>query len=163
MAIPAHFIDELVARCDIADVVADYVPLTRKGGSLWGCCPFHSERTPSFHVVPERQMYKCFGCGKGGGVINFIMEIENLSYPDAIRFLAKRAGLEVPEDREENGAYRRRRERLLELNREAARFFHASLRGPEGRAGVEYLFGKRKLSKATVTRFGLGKIGRAHV
>ena len=133
MAIPAHFIDELVARCDIADVVADYVPLTRKGGSLWGCCPFHSERTPSFHVVPERQMYKCFGCGKGGGVINFIMEIENLSYPDAIRFLAKRAGLEVPEDREENGAYRRRRERLLELNREAARFFHASLRGPEGR------------------------------
>lgn len=156
MAIPAHFIDELVARCDIADVVADYVPLTRKGGSLWGCCPFHSERTPSFHVVPERQMYKCFGCGKGGGVINFIMEIENLSYPDAIRFLAKRAGLEVPEDREENGAYRRRRERLLELNREAARFFHASLRGPEGRAGVEYLFGKRKLSKATVTRFGLG-------
>ena len=156
MAIPAHFIDELAARCDIADVVADYVPLTRKGGSLWGCCPFHSERTPSFHVVPERQMYKCFGCGKGGGVINFIMEMENLSYPDAVRFLAKRAGLEVPEDREGSGAFRRRRERLLELNREAARFFHASLRSPEGRAGVDYLFGRRKLSKATVTRFGLG-------
>ena len=156
MAIPAHFIDELVARCNIADVVADYVPLTRKSGSLWGCCPFHSERTPSFHVVPERQIYKCFGCGKGGGVINFIMEIENLSYPDAVRFLAKRVGLEVPEDRDGSGAFRKRRERLLELNREAARFFHACLHSPEGRAGVDYLFGRRKLSKAIATRFGLG-------
>ncbi|HIY74246.1 MAG TPA: DNA primase [Candidatus Intestinimonas merdavium] len=155
MAIPAQFIDELMARCDIADVVADYVPLTRKGGSLWGCCPFHSERTPSFHVVPERQMYKCFGCGKGGGVINFIMEIENLSYPDAVRFLAKRAGLEVPEERGDGG-FRKRRERLLALNKEAARYFHSVLHSPAGRAGVDYLFGKRRLSKATVTRFGLG-------
>lgn len=155
MAIPAQFIDELMARCDIADVVADYVPLTRKGGSLWGCCPFHSERTPSFHVVPERQMYKCFGCGKGGGVINFIMEIENLSYPDAVRFLAKRAGLEVPEERGDGG-FRKRRERLLALNKEAARYFHSVLHSPSGRAGVDYLFGKRRLSKATVTRFGLG-------
>ena len=146
MAIPAQFIDELMARCDIADVVADYVPLTRKGGSLWGCCPFHSERTPSFHVVPERQMYKCFGCGKGGGVINFIMEIENLSYPDAVRFLAKRAGLEVPEERGDGGF----------RNKEAARYFHSVLHSPAGRAGVDYLFGKRRLSKATVTRFGLG-------
>ena len=155
MAIPAQFIDELMARCDIADVVADYVPLTRKGGSLWGCCPFHSERTPSFHVVPERQMYKCFGCGKGGGVINFIMEIENLSYPDAIRFLAKRGGWEVPEERGDGG-FRKRRERLLALNKEAARYFHSVLHSPAGRAGVDYLFGKRRLSKATVTRFGLG-------
>lgn len=155
MAIPAQFIDELMARCDIADVVADYVPLTRKGGSLWGCCPFHSERTPSFHVVPERQMYKCFGCGKGGGVINFIMEIENLSYPDAVRFLAKRAGLQVPEERGDGG-FRKKRERLLALNKEAARYFHSVLHSPAGQAGVEYLFGKRKLSKATVTRFGLG-------
>ncbi|MGN8967809.1 DNA primase [Intestinimonas sp. HCP28S3_D6] len=155
MAIPAQFIDELMARCDIADVVADYVPLTRKGGSLWGCCPFHSERTPSFHVVPERQMYKCFGCGKGGGVINFIMEIENLSYPDAVRFLAKRAGLQVPEERGD-GSFRKKRERLLALNKEAARYFHSVLHSPAGQAGVAYLFGKRKLSKATVTRFGLG-------
>ena len=154
MAIPAQFIDELIARCDIADVVADYVPLSRKGGSLWGCCPFHSERTPSFHVVPERQMYKCFGCGKGG-VINFIMEIENLSYPDAVRFLAKRAGLTVPEE-QGDGRFRRKRERLLALNREAARYFHSVLRSPAGQAGVEYLFGKRRLSKSTVTRFGLG-------
>ena len=155
MAIPAQFIDELMARCDIADVVADYVPLTRKGGSLWGCCPFHSERTPSFHVVPERQMYKCFGCGKGGGVINFIMEMENLSYPDAVRFLAKRAGLTVPEERGD-GSFRKKRERLLALNKEAARYFHSVLHSPAGQAGVEYLFGKRRLSKATVTRFGLG-------
>ena len=155
MAIPAQFIDELMARCDIADVVADYVPLTRKGGSLWGCCPFHSERTPSFHVVPERQMYKCFGCGKGGGVINFIMEMENLSYPDAVRFLAKRAGLTVPEERGDGG-FRKKRERLLALNKEAARYFHSVLHSPAGQAGVEYLFGKRRLSKATVTRFGLG-------
>ena len=155
MAIPAQFIDELMARCDIADVVADYVPLTRKGGSLWGCCPFHSERTPSFHVVPERQMYKCFGCGKGGGVINFIMEMENLSYPDAVRFLAKRAGLQVPEERGD-GSFRKKRERLLALNKEAARYFHSVLHSPAGQAGVAYLFGKRKLSKATVTRFGLG-------
>ena len=155
MAIPAQFIDELMARCDSADVVADYVPLTRKGGSLWGCCPFHSERTPSFHVVPERQMYKCFGCGKGGGVINFIMEIENLSYPDAVRFLAKRAGLQVPEERGDGG-FRKKRERLLSLNKEAARYFHSVLHSPAGQAGVEYLFGKRKLSKAIVTRFGLG-------
>ena len=155
MAIPAQFIDELMARCDIADVVADYVPLTRKGGSLWGCCPFHSERTPSFHVVPERQMYKCFGCGKGGGVINFIMEIENLSYPDAVRFLAKRVGLEVPEEHV-SGAFRKKRERLLALNKEAARYFHSVLHSPDGKAGVDYLFGKRRLSKATVTRFGLG-------
>ena len=155
MAIPAQFIDELMARCDIADVVADYVPLTRKGGSLWGCCPFHSERTPSFHVVPERQMYKCFGCGKGGGVINFIMEMENLSYPDAVRFLAKRAGLTVPEERGD-GSFRKKRERLLALNKEAARYFHSVLRSPAGQPGMEYLFGKRRLSKATVTRFGLG-------
>jgi len=99
LAIPAQFIDELTARCDIADVVADYVSLTPKGGSLWGLCPFHGERTPSFHVVPEKQIYHCFGCGKGGGVINFVMEIENLPFPDAVRLLAKRAGLEVPEER----------------------------------------------------------------
>ena len=95
--IPEQFIDELIARADIADVVGDYVHLTPKGGNIWGLCPFHAEKTPSFSVNRERQIYKCFGCGKGGGAINFIMEIENLSYPEAIRFLAKRLGMEVPE------------------------------------------------------------------
>ena len=96
MAIPEQFIDELVARSDIADVVGSYVSLSPKGGSLWGCCPFHSEKTPSFHVVPDRQIFKCFGCGKGGGVITFIMEIENLPFVDAVRMLAQRAGMTMP-------------------------------------------------------------------
>ena len=83
MAIPDQFVDELVARTDIVDLVSGYVRLNKKGGSYWGCCPFHSEKTPSFHVVPDRQMYKCFGCGKGGGAINFVMELENLSFGEA--------------------------------------------------------------------------------
>ena len=155
MSIPAQFLDELTARCNIDDVVADYVPLTRKGNNLWGLCPFHSEKTPSFSVSPDKQIYHCFGCGKGGGVINFVMEMENLPFPDAVRLLAKRAGLEVPEERG-NADFRKKRERLLTLNKEAARFFHAKLLGPQGQTGGEYLFGKRKLSKSTVTRFGLG-------
>lgn len=155
MAIPEQFLDELTARCDIADVVSDYVSLTRKGSNLWGLCPFHGEKSPSFSVSPDKQIYHCFGCGKGGGVINFVMEMENLSFPDAVRQLAKRAGLEVPEQRG-NADFRKKRERLLSLNREAARYFHAQLQGPEGGAGAEYLFGKRRLSRSIVTRFGLG-------
>ena len=155
MAIPDQFLDELVARSDIADVVGSYVHLTPKGGSLWGCCPFHNEKTPSFHVVPDRQIYKCFGCGKGGGVISFIMEIENLPFAEAVRLLAQRAGMEMPESGVSDD-FRRKKERLLALNKEAARFFHQRLLSPEGAAGAEYLFGKRKLSKGVVTRFGLG-------
>lgn len=155
MSIPAQFLDELTARCDIADVVGDYVPLNRKGNNLWGLCPFHSEKTPSFSVSPDKQIYHCFGCGKGGGVINFVMEIENLPFPDAVRLLARRVGMEVPEE-PGNADYRKKRGRLLELNREAARFFYDKLQSPEGRAGAEYLFGKRQLSQGTVTRFGLG-------
>ena len=116
MAFPQSFLDELAARNDILDVVGSYVSLQPKGGSYWGCCPFHNEKTPSFHVLPDRQYYHCFGCKKGGGVISFIMEIENLSYPDAVRFLAKRANIPVPEDRESDGADRLRR-RLLDLIR----------------------------------------------
>ena len=96
MPIPEQFIDELVARSEISDVVSSYVHLTRKGNNLWGLCPFHNEKTPSFSVSPDKQIYHCFGCGKGGGVISFIMEIENLPFPDAVRLLAQRAGLEVP-------------------------------------------------------------------
>ena len=155
MAIPEQFIDELVARSEITDVVSSYVPLTRKGNNLWGLCPFHNEKTPSFSVSPDKQIYHCFGCGKGGGVISFIMEMENLPFVDAVRLLAQRAGMEMPETGENEG-YRKKRERLLALNREAARFFHACLMGEQGRAGAEYLFGKRALSKSTVTRFGLG-------
>ncbi|MCI6256549.1 MAG: DNA primase [Clostridiales bacterium] len=155
MAIPEAFIDELVARSEISDVVSSYVHLTRKGNNLWGLCPFHSEKTPSFSVSPEKQIYHCFGCGKGGGVISFVMEMENLPFVEAVRLLAQRAGMEMPESGGSE-SYRRRKERLLALNKEAARFFHAKLRSPEGAAGAEYLFRKRGLSQGIVTRFGLG-------
>lgn len=154
MAISAGFRDELVARCDIVDVVSDYVTLTPKGGSYWGLCPFHGEKTPSFHVLPDRQLYHCFGCGKGGGVISFIMDVENLPFPDAVRLLAKRAGMEVPEENLDEGS-RRKRGRLLELNKEAARFFHSQLHSPQGAEGLAYLQ-KRGLTRGVMTRFGLG-------
>lgn len=155
MAIPAPFLDELTARCDIADIVGEYVHLTKKGNNLWGLCPFHSEKTPSFSVSPNKQIYYCFGCGKGGGVINFIMEIEGLPFPDAVRLLAGRLGMEVPEA-EGGKDLRKKRERLLALNRDAARYFHDQLLGPEGNEGAAYLFQRRALSKSVVTRFGLG-------
>ena len=122
MAFPQQFLDELVSRSDIVDVVSSYVSLTRKGSNYFGLCPFHNEKTGSFSVSPDKQIYHCFGCKHGGGVISFIMEIENLSFPDAVRFLAKRANMEVPEDdADREGA--RRRQRLLELNRDAARWY----------------------------------------
>ncbi len=148
------FLDELIARNDIVDVVGSYVSLTPKGGSYWGCCPFHNEKTPSFHVLQDKQFYHCFGCKKGGGVINFIMEIENLSYPDAIRFLAKRVNMEVPEDRESADADRLRK-RLLALNRDAARWYYDVLQGPDGAAVRAYL-DKRAISRKIAVRFGMG-------
>ncbi len=148
------FIDELIARNDIVDVVGSYVSLTPKGGSYWGCCPFHNEKTPSFHVLPDKQFYHCFGCKKGGGVINFVMDIENLSYPDAVRFLAKRVNMEVPEDRE-SAESDRLRKRLLALNREAARWYYDVLQGADGAAVRAYL-DKRAISRKTAVRFGMG-------
>ncbi len=148
------FLDELIARNDIVDVVGSYVSLTPKGGSYWGCCPFHNEKTPSFHVLQDKQFYHCFGCKKGGGVINFIMEIENLSYPDAIRFLAKRVNMEVPEDRESADADRLRK-RLLNLNRDAARWYYDVLQSPDGTAVRAYL-DKRAISRKIAVRFGMG-------
>ncbi|MBR2716690.1 MAG: DNA primase [Oscillospiraceae bacterium] len=150
---PDSFLEELNARTDLVELVSAYVPLTLKSGSYWGCCPFHSEKTPSFHVLPDRQIYHCFGCKKGGGAINFIMEIEHLGFADAVQFLADRAGMTVPETGSEEN--RQRRERLLALNREAARFFHACLLSPEGAAGAAY-FTRRELTAATIRRFGLG-------
>ena len=121
MAFPERFLDELTERNDIVDVVSQYVRLTKKSGAnLFGLCPFHSEKTPSFSVAPDKQIYHCFGCGKGGGVINFIMEIENLSFPDAVAFLARRANMPLPEEAQSEDTSRRAR--LLELNRDAARF-----------------------------------------
>ena len=154
MAFPQSFMDELTARNDIVDVVGSYVTLTSKGGSFWGCCPFHNEKTPSFHVLQDKQIYYCFGCKKGGGVVNFIMEEENLSFPEAVRFLAKRANMEVPEDNTDREA-NRYRQRLLELNRDAARYYYQVLQSPEG-AGVRAYLEKRKITRATAVKFGMG-------
>ena len=154
MAFDQHFLDELTARSDIVDVVGSYVTLTQRGGEYWGCCPFHSEKTPSFHVRPEQQMYHCFGCKKGGGVINFIMEIENLSFPDAVYFLARRANLPVPEqNRDDEGS--RLRSRLLALNRDAARYFYEQLQSPAGEPVRRYL-DQRKITRRNAMNFGLG-------
>ena len=155
MPLPERFLDELVARTDIVDLVSESVRLTKKGNSWWGCCPFHSEKTPSFHVVPDRQMYKCFGCGKGGGAINYIMELENLPFRDAVAVLAKRAGMEVPDLGGPSAGMRERREKILELNKQAARAFHRWLNAPEGAEGLAYLR-ERGLSRRTLTSFGLG-------
>ena len=154
MAFSPAFLDELNHRNPIEDVVGQYVALTRKGSNLFGLCPFHGEKTPSFSVNPEKGIYYCFGCHKGGSVVNFIMEIENLSYPDAVRFLAKRAGIEVPEDNLGQSQYKKK-ERLWALCKEAARFFNDQLKTPAAAEARAYV-GKRGLSASTVTRFGLG-------
>ena len=147
------FLTELAERNDIADVVSEYVRLgKRSGANLFGLCPFHNEKTPSFSVSPDKQIYHCFGCGKGGGVVNFIMEIEGLSFPEAVEFLAKRAGMTVPQ--QENDAESRRRERLYALNKDAARFFHEQLRADKG-AAMGYM-NRRRISASIATSFGLG-------
>ncbi|MBQ0038389.1 MAG: DNA primase [Clostridiales bacterium] len=153
MPFPQSFLDELTARSDIVDVVGSYVTLQSKSGSYWGCCPFHNEKTPSFHVLQDKQFYHCFGCKKGGGVINFIMDIENLSYPDAVRFLAKRANIPIPE--EDHSGTERLRARLLALNRDAARYYYSVLQSPDGEAVRAYLE-KRQIKRAVAVRFGMG-------
>ncbi len=154
MAFPQPFMDELIARSDIVDVVGSYVPLNIKSGSYWGCCPFHNEKTPSFHVLQDKQIYYCFGCKKGGGVINFVMDIEGLTFPEAVQFLAKRAGMEVPADNVDQDVARKRR-RMLELNRDAAKFYYQTLLQPEGKGVRDYLE-RRQISKATAVKFGMG-------
>lgn len=154
MAFPQSFLDELIRRNDIVDVVSSYVALTKKGGNYFGLCPFHNEKTGSFSVSPDKQIYHCFGCKHGGSVIGFIMEIENLSFPDAVRFLAKRVNMDVPEDDGDRDAAQRR-QRLLALNKDAARWFHQNLVTPAGAEVAAYL-AQRQITKKTATNFGLG-------
>ena len=154
MAFPAAFLDELVARNPIEDVVGQYVNLKRSGSNLFGLCPFHGEKTASFSVAPDKGIYYCFGCHKGGSVINFEMEIEGLSYPDAVRALAKRVGMEVPEDEQYQSRYRQQ-ERLWALHKEAARFFHSQLYAPVGANALKYAAG-RGMPKSILTKFGIG-------
>ena len=154
MAFPQPFLDALTERNPIDEVVGQYVSLTRRGSNLFGLCPFHSEKTASFSVAPDKGIFYCFGCHAGGGVINFIMQIEGLDYPDAVRFLAKRAGLEVPEDENYHSQYQKQ-ERLWALCKDAARFFRQQLFSPVGTEAQAYIQ-KRALSMETVKRFGLG-------
>ena len=154
MAFPPSFIDELVARSPIEDVVGQYVTLKRSGANMFGLCPFHGEKTASFSVAPDKGIYYCFGCHKGGGAINFVMEVEGLSYPDAVRSLAKRAGMQVPEDEQYENRYKAQ-ERLWALHKEAARFFHSQLYAPVGQAALNYALG-RGMTKGILTTFGVG-------
>ncbi len=154
MAFPQSFLSELAARNPIEEVVGQYVNLRRSGSNLFGLCPFHGEKTASFSVAPDKGIYYCFGCHKGGSVINFEMEIEGLSYPDAVRALAKRVGMEVPEDEQYQNRYRQQ-ERLWALSKEAARFFNTQLYSPAGAEGLAYAQ-KRGMPKSILTKFGIG-------
>lgn len=154
MALSDNFLQELKMKTDIEDVISTYVTLKRRGATLVGLCPFHNEKTPSFTVYPATQSFYCFGCGAGGDAITFLKKIENLDYLDAVKTLAQRAGLQMPQEGFDDSLSRRRR-RILEMNREAARFYHSVLLSPEGKVGYDYYIG-RALSAATINHFGLG-------
>lgn len=150
-------IEEVRQKNDIVDVVSQYVKLTRKGSSYFGLCPFHNEKTPSFSVTPGKQMYYCFGCGAGGNVFNFIMEYENYTFGEALKHLADRAGVELPQIEYSKEVREKAQERaeLLEINKQAAQYFYYQLRTEKGAQGYQYLTG-RGLSEETMRKFGLG-------
>ena len=149
------FLMELRSRADIETIISSYVNIKRAGRISKGLCPFHGEKTPSFTVYPDTQSYYCFGCGNGGDVVTFIKNIENLDYLDAVKFLADRVGMDVPEENSYDNTINKRRLRMLEANREAARFFHSCLGTKEGAVGYQY-FKNRGLTDETIKRFGLG-------
>lgn len=154
MPLPEAFLQELKARSEISEVAASYVNLRHSGRNLVGLCPFHNEKTPSFNIYPENGSFYCFGCGAGGDVITFVRRIENLDYMEAVRFLAQRAGIQVPEGNIDNGMGRLK-SRIYEINRDAARFYNAVLNSEQGAEGMKYLTG-RGLAPSTIRRFGLG-------
>lgn len=157
MYYPEELVEEVRARNDIVDVVSGYVRMQKKGANYFGLCPFHNEKSPSFSVSPAKQMYYCFGCGAGGNVLTFVMEYENYTFPEALKFLADRAGVKLPEMEFSQEARQKesRRAQLLEVNREAAKYFYFQLRSPQGKPGYEY-FKNRQLSEETMKQFGLG-------
>lgn len=157
MYYPEELIEEVRTRNDIVEVISGYVRLQKKGSNYFGLCPFHNEKSPSFSVSPVTQMYYCFGCGAGGNVITFLMEYENQTFPEAVRTLAQRAGIALPEadDSKEARQADSRRAKLLEINKEAAKYFYYQLRTERGSVGMEYLR-KRELSDETMNHFGLG-------
>ena len=156
--IPQEILDEIVARCDIVSVIGEYVPLKRRGSNYQGLCPFHNEKTPSFSVSPAKQIFHCFGCGKGGNVFRFIMEIEGVSFLEAVEKLAKRANVKLPE-KELTAAQREKleqRKRYLQINNYVARYYHKVLL--ETSAGQPYrdYLKKREISEETIEKFQLG-------
>ncbi len=155
MAFSQDFIDRLKYANRIEDVMGSYVQLKRAGSSLKCLCPFHSERTPSCTVYPDTDSFYCFGCGAGGDVVTFIMKIENLDYYEAVKYLAERSGIAMPEDERFGQGADLKKKRLYEMNRQAARFFYRNLKTPEGKKGLEYLLG-RGLKLETIKKFGLG-------
>lgn len=155
MLIPPAVIEEIKFRNDIESVIASYVNLKPAGSNMTGLCPFHSEKTPSFTVFKNTQTFFCFGCGSGGDVITFIMKMENLDYVGALEFLAKRAGITIPRT-EVDKAKQIRSSRILEMNKEAAKFFHNCLISPEGKTALDYLTQKRKFPMSLIKHFGMG-------
>ena len=155
--IPENVIEEVLTKADIESVVGRYVLLKRQGGNMWGLCPFHSEKTASFSVNPSKGIYKCFGCGKGGNAISFIMEIEHLSYPEAIRHLAAQYGIDVPETGYSGDSVKKEeKERVKDILKEAAKYYYKSFNDPEiGKPARDYA-AKRGLSKQTLDNFGIG-------
>ena len=162
MYYPEELVEEVRAKNDIVDVISGYVRMQKKGANHWGCCPFHNEKTPSFAVNGAKQMYHCFGCGVGGNVFTFVMNYENYSFPEAIKMLADRAGVNLPELEytEEMKEKENKRARLMEINKEAAKFFYYQLRTPNGEIGSSY-FKKRELSEETMKKIGLGYSGKS--
>ena len=150
-------IEEVRMKNDIVDVISGYVKLTRKGSSYFGLCPFHNEKSPSFSVSPGKQMYYCFGCGAGGNVFTFLMEYENYTFVEALKFLAERAGIELPQIEYSKEAKEQAdlKTRLLEINKQAAKFYYYQLHTSRGAQGLAYLKG-RGLSDETIRKFGLG-------
>ncbi len=155
MAISDEYIAELRRRADIETIISSYVNIKRNGKICRGLCPFHGEKTPSFTVYPDTQSFYCFGCGEGGDVIHFICSIENLDYVDAIKFLADKVGMDLPEENSYDSTLSKRRLRMYEANREAARFYSKQLFGKNGKAAVDYCLGRR-LTKETIIKFGIG-------
>lgn len=157
MFYPEEIVEEVRSRNNIVDLIGSYVKLTRRGSSYVGLCPFHNERTPSFHVSADKQMYYCFGCGEGGNIFTFLMKYENQSFPEAIRTLADRAGITLPEEElsEQQKKERSKRQQFFDINKEAAKFFVYCLRSAEGKQAASYL-ARRKLTAETINHFGLG-------
>lgn len=154
---PDAWLSELLSKSDLAAIASEYTLLKPKGRRLWGCCPFHSEKTPSFSVVPDEQFYYCFGCHAGGSVVQFVMDAEKLTYVEAIKYLAQRAGMELPDDVDDDRLRQERalKERLYAACKDAAMFYHARLLSEEGKEAQKYLMG-RNIDAATAAKFGLG-------